>query len=239
MVRVDLPANPRHDDISDRELFYEHVQLDKGRRLLAGMLAAGPTGYFMLVDDDDFVHRDIAGFVEDNFGGNGWVLRSGYVWNDGGRLLFLHPKFSMTCGTSHIARSDLYRLPGSARRRRRRVPPVDARQPQAHREAAGGTRHTAFELPFPGAVYRVGHSGSHSRSTAILPTYVLKRSVLADPWRLARALGRLRLLGPSCRATSASRRASGARVQDWGAASAATSRPASAASISATVSGTP
>jgi hypothetical protein len=194
LVRVDLPANANHDLVSDKALFYESVQLDKGRRVLAGMLAAGRTGYFMLVDDDDFVHRGIVRFAEENLGENGWVLRSGYIWTEGSRLLFLHPQFSRKSGTSHIVRSDLYRLP-------ERAEAADGDYIRtmlgSHMKiekllAARGT--PLARLPFPGAVYRVGHAGSHSRSTPILQEYVLKRSIVTRPRILVRSLGRLRLL---------------------------------------------
>ena len=96
---------------------------------------------------------------------SGWVLRSGYIWTEGGRLLFLHPKFSKHSGTSHIVRSDLYRLPESAE-----TADGDYLRTMlgSHMKiekllAARGT--PLAELPFPGAIYRVGHAGSHSHST--------------------------------------------------------------------------
>ena len=195
LVRVDLPANAEYAS-ADKQIFYDAVQLDKGRRVLAGMLAAGRSQHFMIVDDDDFVHRDLARFVLENAGETGWAIRSGYVWTEGGRLLFLHPRFSTVCGTCHIIRSDLYGLPENA----------EAADENYIRTMLGGHRKIEkllaergtplAPLPFPGAVYRTGHSGSHSRSKGVLRGFVLKRRALTPPRAMFRTFRRLRLLTP-------------------------------------------
>ena len=166
--RVDFAPNAMHEQGNlDREEFWEAFRIDKGRRVLAGMLHAGDVGHFMIVDDDDFVSRKLTSFVANNSNSNGWVIRDGYIWSEGSGFLFLHPDFSGLCGSSHIIRADLYKLP----------PSIDAasgfditRLLGSHRFIHGyldaeGT--PLAPLPFPGAIYRVGNAQSHSRTPGI------------------------------------------------------------------------
>ncbi len=70
------------------------VRLDKGRRVLAGILEADKSGYLMVVDDDDFVSCRLTRFVADHLGNNGWYVQNGYIWGDGGRLIYEYADFS-------------------------------------------------------------------------------------------------------------------------------------------------
>ncbi len=193
--RVDFAPNPMHDrgDLPPDAIF-DAFRLDKGRRALAGALRTRRSRYIMIMDDDDFVSRKLAGFVRAHDGANGWAFRGGYVWSDGGRLIYCHPAFSDLCGTSHIVRTDLYALPAS-------LADADIGMVKqvlgSHRFivprlAAAGT--PLSPLPFPGAIYRIGHSGSHSRSSKILSQFVFNRQVLRRPLASLRNLTRVRVL---------------------------------------------
>jgi hypothetical protein len=197
---VDFPPNSLHEQgAADREEFYEAVRLDKGRRILAGMLGAGQTDYFMVVDDDDLISSGLTGFVKQHRGHNGWFVRQGYVWSPGKKLIYRSPNFSMLCGTSHIIRADLFALPAS----------INSAEIAYIKSMLGShvfiTKHLAEQgtplsaLPFPGAIYRTGHAGSHSRSKDILSTYLLQPWLLKRPVELGRRIGRLRLLGGGLR----------------------------------------
>ena len=198
--RVDFPPNLLHErGAAEQEAFYEAVRLDKGRRILAGMLHAGPTGYFMVVDDDDFVSRRLAEFVSTHHGRNGWAIKDGYIWPNGGRMLYRHPNFSRFCGSSHIVRADLYDLPARFE---------DADESFVKRMLGS---HVFIEehlrvsgtplavLPFPGAIYRVGHAGAHSRSRGLLRTFFLTKRNVRNPARLVAEALRLRILGSRVR----------------------------------------
>ncbi|MBB5575759.1 galactosyl transferase [Rhizobium paranaense] len=196
--RVRFPPNPLHDlHSAEREQVYEAVRLDKGRRILAGMLSQRDTRFFMIVDDDDFVSANIVDFVARNTNANGWKIDQGYLWSEGGRLLPHHNDFANYCGTSLIIRSDLYRLPAcfedakadyikSVLGSHVRIGklPADAGSPLG-------------SLPFRGAIYRVGHSGAHSKSSNLLRTYFLNRSLLSQPRQFVRNLRCARLLSPT------------------------------------------
>jgi hypothetical protein len=184
---------------NDLEAFREACRLDKGRRVLAGVLEAGRTGYVMVVDDDDFVSRRLTSFVAGYPEKNGWYVQRGYLWGDGGKLIYEYADFSKFCGTSHIIRTDLYELPAS----------VEAADPGYIRTLFGShvfirenlaARGRPLEpLPFVGAVYRIGHAGAHSKSAGLLKQVFFKRELLKNPLKLVGRFSRLRLLGATAR----------------------------------------
>ncbi len=200
VVRVDFAPNVLHEiGEADREAVYEAFRADKGRRVLAGMLAARDSRFFMIVDDDDFVSARIAGHVDENPDANGWTIERGYIWNDGGRLLLGYDGFDRLCGTSLIVRSDLYGLPP-----RFEDASLDWIKSMlgSHVRIAGilaGRGTPLAPLPFRGAVYRVAHGGSHSRAPSLVRTYFISREALARPRRLLRHLAGLRLVGDGAR----------------------------------------
>ena len=198
--RVDFPPNPLYErGQADREAFVDAVRLDKGRRILAGMLHAPETDYFMVVDDDDFVSRRLVGFVGQHRGEHGWAIRDSYVWPHDGHIVYADPDFSNFCGTSHIVRADLYELPGRCE---------DASDFYVKHHLGS---HVFIEkylrskgsplapLPFRGAVYRIGHPSAHSKSSGVLRNYFVRRANVRNPFLLGKALCRLRWLTPSLR----------------------------------------
>ena len=195
VVRVTFPPNQLHDlGAGDKEAMYDAFRWDKGRRVLSGMIAAGPTGYFMIVDDDDFVSRDITAHAANNYGANGWTIENGYIWSEGGRLAFLHSHFASFCGTSHVIRSDLYEVPSS----------VAAASEDYVKTMLGS--HVRIEailaakgsplqsLPFPGAIYRVGHAGAHSKSRGMIRNFVVNKSTLRSPQLFLTNVSKLRFI---------------------------------------------
>jgi len=197
---VDFPPNPMFErGNNDLEAFRDACRLDKGRRVLAGIREAGRSGHVMVVDDDDFVSSRLTSFVAAHAGKNGWYVRDGYLWGDGGRLLYEYADFSMFCGTSHIVRSALYELPESAET-------VDSdyirRMLGSHvfiREHLAARGQPLEPLPFVGAIYRVGHAGAHSKSSGLIRQVFFKRELLKDPLKLLQRFSRLRLLGADVR----------------------------------------
>lgn len=200
VVRVAFPPNPLYQQGSaDKEAFYDAVRLDKGRRVLAGMLHARASDYFMVVDDDDLVSRRLVGHLRANPGAAGWHVRDGYFWREGSHLLYLHGEFSKYCGTSYIVLSDLYGLPDS----------MDNADEAFVRSMLGShvllparlaeAGHRILPLPFQGAVYRIGHSGAHSRSGGLRSQLLSAGRPLGDPLRAILRLRRLRPLTASIR----------------------------------------
>ena len=100
VVRVDFPPNAKHEKGSaPLEQVYQAFRMDKGRRVLAGLISARPQGHVMIVDDDDFVSNRLVAHVAQNAGANGWFLRQGYVWSPGDALVFRDEDFYHMCGT--------------------------------------------------------------------------------------------------------------------------------------------
>jgi hypothetical protein len=191
--RVGFPPNHMHaQGDADQETFRNAFRIDKGRRVLAGLLHAGDMGHVMIVDDDDFVSQRLTSFVAANSHSNGWYIADGYIWTNGGALLYRHADFFHICGTSHIIRHDLYRLPSS----------IEAADDNYIRRTLGShvSLRDDFEfagtplsrLPFCGAVYRTGHSGAHSQSRSILRQYFLTKSVLKSPREIIDRFRRLK-----------------------------------------------
>ena len=196
VVRVDFPPNRLPDMVDDKEAFYDAIRFDKGRRILAGMLHDRTAKYFMVVDEDDFVSCRLAGFVANHDGEPGWSLRKGYVWAEGGRLLYRHPRFHMFCGTSHIVRADLFELPD---RFEDATPEYIKRRIGSHIFIDDDLRAEGVplaSLPFCGATYRIGHAGAISQSQRIMQSFVLRKDFLRRPWGFINAVARLRWLTP-------------------------------------------
>lgn len=197
---VQFPPNPRHAmDSASREEVLDAFRFDKGRRVLSGMLRARDSRFFMIVDDDDFVSSRITGYAAKHPDANGWTIDVGYVWNDGGSLLYRHSALNHVCGSSLIIRSDLYRLPQTFEDA---TPEYIKTMLGSHRRIADllAERGTPLaSLPFPGAIYRVGHAGSHSQTPPIFRKYVLNRHTILRPHRIVTNLARLRLVAGAAR----------------------------------------
>lgn len=200
-VRVDFPPNDMHElGRQGHDAFYEAFRADKGRRVLKGMLAARDSRYFMIVDDDDFVSSRITSFIAKNDGANGWFIEKGYVWSDGGSLLLGHDRFNKLCGTSLIIRSDLYELPAAFEDASLDWIKQSLGSHIFITDALRGRGSPLAALPFRGAVYRVGHAGSHSQAGGILSSYFLNRKALRHPRSLLSNLVKLRPLNRAVRA---------------------------------------
>jgi len=191
--RVDFPANPLSDiSKADPEQFWASLRLDKGRRILAGMLHAGEMGHIMVVDDDDFVSRRLASWVVKNKEANGWYFKKGYVWGTDAKLMYLFDDFHMFCGTSHIVRADLYKIP-----QKFEMVSDDyiRRMLGAHRfikEELDASGTPLAPLPFVGAIYRVGHDESVTKSKGVFSQFFRKREFFIHPRAFCRHLMRIR-----------------------------------------------
>lgn len=193
---VDFPPNPMMEQgENDLEVFRDAIRLDKGRRVLAGMLKAKGAQYFMVVDNDDFVSSELTAHVAKHQGENGWFVENGYVWTTGSALLYRYTGFSGTCGSSLIIRSDLYGLPET----------FEDASPSYIKKFLGShifiTKHLEtvgtplLPLPFYAAIYRVGHACSHSVSDTVWRRYIFRPEVRRQPKELIKRILKIRFRG--------------------------------------------
>ncbi|MEP5760227.1 MAG: hypothetical protein ABJ327_13140 [Litoreibacter sp.] len=199
---VDFKPNPaysiaQHGKDAARDAF----RLDKGRRVLAGMLSARDSGHFMIVDDDDFVTRDLSGFVKANSQVPGWFIDTGFGWTEGSDYCVHMSGYSGVCGSSLIIRGDLYDLPESLA-----VADEDYIKDWlgSHVRIKGILQAKGaplVALPFDGGVYRVGHPNSHSNSGNVWQYFFLHPKYLAKPGKFFRNMRGIRKLNTTLRQT--------------------------------------
>ena len=177
---VDYPPNNMYaQEDQDIGSYRDAVRLDKGKRILSGIRHSEPTHYFMFVDDDDLIHRDLVKYVCDNAGEGGWYINKGLVWQDGSGLLMKYSQFYMLCGTSHIVSSRLLDFSGNEVN----IEYVK-RMLGSHIHLKGEldkTNTPLRPLPFRGAIYRIGHADAHSKIGGIYRTFFTKRRILKHP----------------------------------------------------------
>jgi len=150
---------------------------DRGTKTGLGLVAARELApdYVMFFDADDFLHRDLAGYVHDHPGSPGWVLRRGWVYSRSRNAYQFRRRMFRVCGTSFIIPYSAYAVP-------EQLTPAATQE-----EIAAGFGYDALEeviaghryalewwqergralqtLPFAGAVYQVDTGENHSGST--------------------------------------------------------------------------
>lgn len=146
---------------------------DKGTKVCTGLIAARDLGadYVMLVDADDFVHRDLAAHVRDHPGRPGWVLRRGWTYSRSRNAYALRRRLFRVCGTSFIIPLDAFGVPSDLGVAASQHVLADAFGEYLedilgnHRYALEWWRARGRELdplPFAGAVYHVDTGENHS-----------------------------------------------------------------------------
>jgi len=195
VLRVDFPPNLFHEQQgADKEVFSHCFRIDKGRRVLKGMLSALNTKFFMIVDDDDFVSNRLVDFVSRNQNAYGWKVSQGYIWGDRGSLLLYSKNFSNLCGTSLIVRADIYQLPASFELADEEYIKTMLGSHVKIGKILEDRKTPLADLPFPGAIYRIGHSNAHSKSPQLLKLYLFNKQLLSKPLTLLQNIFSFRYL---------------------------------------------
>ena len=196
---VDFPPNPMYDlHLHDRQTAYEAVRLDKGRRVLAGLLSQPRSRYLMVVDDDDFISRRITAHVKSQSNSVGWEVKRGWLWQEASPFLLAYNEFSKLCGTSLIVNSEIISLPSDMDGANTYIMDMlGSHLKLPVMMTSLGTPLTP--LPFRGAIYRVGHLGAHSKSKSLVRGHLVNRSTIRRPASLVKRLSELRLISQSLR----------------------------------------
>lgn len=201
--QADLPQLIMPDRDTALEDFYDAVRYDKGLRIHAGLRDIPGDTHVMVVDSDDFVHRKLTEFVDANRKAAGWNINQGYVWS-GGPWCFAHTAFHQLCGTSHLIRRDLlgsFVMEGGdldiAAIKRRLGSHIFIH----HDLAQEG--HPLADLPFAGAVYRIGNPQSTSGNGQLGSLMTPRGDLLRHPRRFIRNMCRYRRMTDAIRSNFA------------------------------------
>ncbi|MBX9777541.1 MAG: galactosyl transferase [Xanthobacteraceae bacterium] len=199
VVHVDLaPSTMNQWDYSNPHVSLVEFLTDKGRRVLAGLVALRPPGHVMVLDDDDLVSNRLVAFVARSPRANGWYFEDGWLWSEGDPFMYWRDEFYRYCGSSHIVRADLFQIPPTiAEARSEYIQLLGSHQRIRPAMEARGGRLEA--LPFHGAIYKIGHAAAHSRSERTLKRMFPKSVLRRHPRETFRRLLRLRLVTTSVR----------------------------------------
>ncbi|MDX9875851.1 MAG: hypothetical protein RBS88_13150, partial [Spongiibacteraceae bacterium] len=197
VIRVSDPAPPvsifrgESDDQARRAAVWR----DKGRKLAAGAIAARARGsrYVMPVDADDLVSREIPAFVKAHAGSPGWYVTQGWLLPIGSRVGVILEDFLNWCGTYVIVRLDLLPLGDS-------VDGSDQAMISSwlghHRDllpALARQGHILQPLPFPAAVYRIGHGDNNFQRHSLVSEVFGWPKLKKNPRQYLRRLLKIRL----------------------------------------------
>ena len=157
----------RHPNVEYLEVDFERPGqsrkekgLDKARKTFIGVIRAQElnASYIMPVDADDCVSSKLVEFIHQNPKSNGWYIDKGYVHKEGSKFVyFRHYRFSQSCGTSRIIRSDLFQL-GDKSTNIYQVSGEILKDLVNHKSKQIGAGAKLERLPFPGAIYIIGNN---------------------------------------------------------------------------------
>lgn len=149
-VDFPVPAQRRSDETMTAGYDYglsaeiARKNADKARKLRTGLDYGAryhPT-HSMAVDADDCVSHRLADFVKQHPQAPGWYFRKGFIYPEGGCLMYLNVKnFNQTCGSSALIRFD------------RRD--ISFENPDFYAHCFD--QPPLLPLPFPGAIYSVAN----------------------------------------------------------------------------------
>ncbi|MBS0159554.1 MAG: glycosyltransferase family 2 protein [Nitrospira sp.] len=171
-VEVDFPPPPIPSAIEEE---YTHIYLDKGCKQAVGLLESkrfNPT-HIMFVDADDVVSCHLADFVGARSLRPGWFMEKGWVFSNLSKLIEERNSFWSYCGTSHILRRDLLKIPDSISSRCTQQELIDAigsdyvmrilGDHNRYRQVCTSQGAPLEPLPFIGAIWRADTGENSSR----------------------------------------------------------------------------
>lgn len=159
-------------DFFPKELKPRAKDIDKGRRILTGVISAKKLNpsHIMVVDADDLISNRLAEFVNQNPQCNGWFVDRGYVYQEESKFVYLRASsFHRWCGTDSIIKYELYKFPGNNEKEALEF--YDYYQNNEyyqHRDIVDNMikNGTPLEpLPFAGVIYSIGNGDNTYQSS--------------------------------------------------------------------------
>jgi hypothetical protein len=155
---------------------YLDVVWDKGTKLGIGLIAARDLApdYVMIIDADDFVHRDLVAFTSAHAGAPGWYISRGWRYSRARHVYRSLRAFHLQCGSSYILPFAAYGVPADASVAFSQAQVLDVFGDRlatiigSHMRVVQWARHHGYPLaplPFRGAVHHVDTGENHSGGT--------------------------------------------------------------------------
>ncbi len=188
VIYVDIPPSSHESESTTREEMFVAIRTDKGSRIAAALPYIPDNQQMMIVDDDDFIHRDLVKFVTCQSNKKLWYVNKGYFWEDNtcrvGKIDNVHEY----CGTTLIVPKVAYAMVGELERG------------HSFGIAELGSHRLIFErhpinnweaIPFRATIYRVQHLNASITRFAAEHRISLKSGKLYSRFRgLARRIRR-------------------------------------------------
>lgn len=155
---------------------YEAFVWDKGTKIGIGLIAAREYApdYVMIIDADDFVHRDIVAFTSEHVGSPGWYVSRGWRYSGTRNVYRSLRGFHLQCGTAYVLPFAAYAVPDDASAALSPGAVFDAFGDRlatilgSHMRVVKWARKNGYPLaplPFRGAVHHVDTGENHSGGT--------------------------------------------------------------------------
>lgn len=200
-VFFELPPKTDNPDY-----YHDLIRMDKGLRVYEALKMCDENDFFMVVDYDDFIHRDLSIYVNEHRVSNsslvnpaGWLISEGFIYS-GGCVALLNKRFDEICGTSNIVSvsflKQFYDSNGTLPVKFIKELLGSHRFIKIYMNATGSAYN---KLPFPGAVYNVGIVNSSSQSVSVLKGLFSLNKILNTPRTMLKLWLSLRLFSKKSR----------------------------------------
>jgi hypothetical protein len=138
--------------------------VDKYRKIQRGLVEAKPLmpGYIMLADADDCISNRLCPWILSQPVPANWRVSKGYLYDEGAWTVVVHPEFHLQCGTSHVAWCQPDDLPDDMLSGKESSFWLRYGHHILDEEMARRNR-PFHDIPFPGAVYVLGHPDNYTR----------------------------------------------------------------------------
>lgn len=138
--------------------------LDKNRKLALGLkwLEERSSDYYMVLDADDLIHKDLVSFVVENKHQNGYIINSGYEFFVNRKKLIKRQDMANICGSTTIIHKNLFALPSEISDNTMASIPWCY---LSHSHMESYFKEKGFPLrsiPFPALLYKLAHGQNAS-----------------------------------------------------------------------------
>ncbi|WP_281083758.1 hypothetical protein [Klebsiella quasivariicola] len=166
--------------------YYDAIREDKGQRLYTAFKKCNHDDFFMVVDYDDFIHKDISLYVNKHQDQNGWYIDKGYFYS-GGNVLIKTKKFDTKCGTSNILKVSLvYEFNNGQKELSISLIKELLGSHRFLKKYMVDKKKEFKNIPFYAALYNIGIPGSTSGTSGVMSNFFSLKVLIRRPDRFVR-----------------------------------------------------